>query len=110
MVIIETKEELVAQIQDAWEIIGKADEALESAKQALTEAHANLRQCSKAHHDTTAVQRHSGVDATSRVGTRTATKTSGMRRLSVPRQEYVLRPRRDASTGVSPGVDAEPGC
>lgn len=59
--ILETKEELVKQLSQAWEIIRVSDEALEKAINACSAARTALRNYTKRVHDTTDVRGSQGV-------------------------------------------------
>lgn len=110
MVILETKEQLVKQIEEAWQIITQADEALDNAKQALTAAHTNLRNFTRRLNDTSAVCGSTRVGASCGLVAGSPAEASNVRRMPALRKEYVLRSRRDPSGVRSNDSDAESGC
>jgi hypothetical protein len=98
--IIETKEQLVKQLTEAWEIIRRCDEALEHAAHTIASTHKNLRQyVRQVNSDQGAVRGEAGVDSTSGVGAGSEAQTGNVHRVSARKGEYVLRPRRDTSSG-----------
>ena len=82
MLILETKDALFKQLQDAWGIIAQADEALETALTAVRTAHENLRKFSRGANDEGTVPTATRVAATGAMDTRKATKTTSVFRLS----------------------------
>lgn len=113
MVIMETKEQLVKQLDAAWSIIARADEALDTALHAIQAAHKNLRQFSQeqqTHDNTTAVHRREGMESASNVGTRKTVEAKFLSGLSAAKQKYTLRAGRDTSKRGSVSTDAESGC
>ncbi len=110
MVILETKEQLVQQLSEAWQIISQADAMLEHAIDSLKAAHTDLRRFSRQRNDERGVSTGTRVESTPESHTGTTTKAQGMRRLSVVRREQMVGPRRDTPTSVSADTDAESGC
>lgn len=111
MVILETKEQLVKQIHDTWEIIMQADVALERSLEALKEAHTNLRRFSRRYnHDQAGVGAGARVESTTRTHTRATTEAKFVSGLSAARAKQMVRARRNTSEGVSTDTNAESGC
>lgn len=95
--ILESKEELVAQIQADWELLLRADADLERAARIVMDIHKDFRGYMKSRHDKTAVRGQHGVDATGRVGARAEAEASSLPGLSDAGDEQVLRTGRDTS-------------
>lgn len=93
MVITETREQLVQQLNDAWNIITQADEALTTALDALQTAHTNLRNFTRSRNGQTDLDGASRMDTTGSMETRPSQETRKLRRMPTARKEYVLRPR-----------------
>jgi hypothetical protein len=66
--MLETKEELVRQLTEAWSIIMRADETLERAGRALSDAHKDLRHYTRSQNasDTRATIRRTHEEGTPR--------------------------------------------
>lgn len=75
MLILESKEELLKQLTEAWQIITQADEALEQAAQRIQQAHTNLRNFSRGLHDAGTIHRQDGTHASSTMATEKSHQT-----------------------------------
>jgi len=94
--IVETKEELLRQLTEAWYKLGEVDAILEKAADDIAELHKSIRTMIR-NNDKTTVRGTNGVDATSGLESRRDIEANAVHRVSDARQEYVLRPRRDPS-------------
>src|SRR5690348_4047805 len=102
--ILESKEQLMKQLMDAWEIIRGCDEALDVAQDKLANAHKNLRQYIRQHNDEGTVHRQDGVDSARGMGTRTETEAANVHRMPARKGQYVLRTRRDTPSSDDPNT------
>lgn len=93
--IIETKEELLSQLTDAWSKLAEIDRVLEEAADSFADLHKSVRAMIRHNNDQTAVRGTNGVATSSRVAAESDIEANAVHRVSDARQEYVLRPRRD---------------
>lgn len=90
--IIETKEELVQQIAEDWDILQHVDADLEVAAAIITDLHKDFRRYMKGRGDTTRV-RGAALGASAGMGAGTQEEDTGVRGVPTGAGKSAIRPR-----------------
>lgn len=95
--IIETKEQLAAQLSETWDKLMEIDTVLEDAADEIARVHKNVRRMIQQHNEQTTVRGTNGVATPRELLTGSQIEDSAVHRVSDAPREYTLRSRRDPS-------------
>ena len=90
--ILESKEELLRQITQDWELLVQADSAFEKAITELTETHKDIRRAIMSRNDKATVRGVDGMDTTRSMDTRDSEEARSVHGVPHVRKKYVLHP------------------
>ncbi len=91
VMVTETYDSLLKQLNETWDLLLNVDHILETAIERLTELRKDLRQM-KRDHDETTVRRPVGMGASTGVGAGSAEETGRVQAMPNVRRKHVLRP------------------